>query len=297
MNLEFRKAHEVYALLAREKSCRQWLLEACEELGFDIKSLKQRSLTDFQKDSGTNTAIQSLRYEHYNTRRNFMIEKVVEFLADRGLLDDLHIKLGDSRHRRQSASPTLLRKTPANDTTFLTNVAEDLLSVDYSLLKQSKVQKVQENLHHLKLEQEKKRFEVLKNWSLRYDKLEANLQQQLKERQEKFSLKDQRRKDLLASQLKKETEREEEQVKQLLLKSNRRESAPVSRAPDSSRQSRHSKLHDDVTHSSFYDKSESSEDIGSRLHHIEAKLKKSEALANEHKKTRSSTASSCASQV
>mmetsp|Transcript_12213 Transcript_12213/g.23163 ORF Transcript_12213/g.23163 Transcript_12213/m.23163 type:complete len:483 (-) Transcript_12213:246-1694(-) len=293
MELEVHRAQDVYSLLAREKSSRQWVLEACNELGFDIKSLKNRNLADFQVDA-SNNAIQRLRYEHYMTRRNFKIEKVVEFLADRGLLDEFQIRYVDEKRRGQSASPSVYRKTPANDTTFLTDLSLDVKTVDLNASRAEKIRKVQENLMNMKLDQEKKRLEQVKTWSQRYSKLEKDHKKIIQDHHEKYSLKDKKRKDLLAKRLQKESQREEAEIQNSIKKLSARESGSLSRAPESGRGSR---SNEDQVRPKFVDKPVFVEDVGKKLLHIETKLERSEILAQEHKKSKSSTAAAAISQV
>lgn len=298
MDLEVRRAQDVYALLAREQSSRQWVLQACEELGFDIKSLKYHSLADFERDASS-SAIQRLRHEHYSTRRSFKIEKVVEYLADRGLLDELQIRYLDNKRRRQSASPSVYRKAPSNDVTFLTDVSIEVKTFDIDHSKIEKAKKVQENLVNLKLEQEKKRLGLLEQWTQRYSKLDKEQKKHIKLQQEKNSLKDQRRKDLLAQKHKRETDRELEEIRKSYKRFSARESVTHSRAPESGRHSRIIENHSrsPIPERKLIGRSASGDDVGRRLRHIESKLERSEIIAKEHRKTKSSTAAAGMSQV
>jgi hypothetical protein len=284
MNSDVKKANEVFAWIFREKASRQLLERACEELGFDLKTLKFRSLADFQKNSN-DKAIQRLRYEHYNTRRNFKVEKVIEYLADKGLLDDFQLTYVEER-KKSKGEPPLRHKSPVQTETFLTDVTYEANTDDSDLTRIDRLKKVQENLQSLKLKEEQKRLDLVKQLSQRYSRLDKEQKVHRVHLHDKSSRKDQRRRDILAKHLKAEAEREEREARRQTKTHSDRESSFISRSPQSGRQSRILEQQS----RSFVDKSPRGDDLGLRLLHIESKLEKSVIKATQHQRSKSSSA-------
>jgi hypothetical protein len=301
MDFEVKKALEVYAVLSREKSGHKWLIEACDELGFDINSLKNRSLDQFHSDA-TNNAVQRLRYEHYVTRRNFKIEKIVAYLADRGFLNDLLGSYGQNRRqsRLRTASASLYRRSPpCRDYTFLTDLSVEDRSMELDMSRVEKFKRVTDNLANLKLEQEKRRLELLQQWSQRYSKLEKDQELLSKERLEKTSLKEQKRQGLLAKHLEKEANLAGKDTQRQRKAISAKETPRVSFTPEVGRHdaSQQSPFTQEHTGRSFRTHSACGENVGQRLLQIQTKQERSEVLAQAHRKSKSSTAATWTSKV
>jgi hypothetical protein len=286
MDSDVQKANEVFAWISRDKASRQLLEEACEELGFDLKTLKFRSLANFQKNVN-NKAIQRVHYEHYNTRRNFKVEKVIEYLADKGFLDDFQLTYVEERKKSKGEAP-LRYKSPVQAETFFADVPYEAKAntVDSDLTKVERLRKVQENLQSLKLKEEEKRLELVKQLSQRYSRLDEDLKVLKIQHQDKSSQKAQRRRDILAKHLKAEAEREEREARRRTKTVSDRESSFMSRSPQSGR---HSRIVEQQSRLSSVDKSPREDDLELRLLHIESKLEKSVIIATQHQRCKSSS--------